>query len=120
MRRLFSYINSHIYDIHAMAAAVIAIGIMYLMKKPMKAYLERCVDRMLLRYPEKKEKRELYRKRYNMVLILLTMVVSALVFAAVSVVSPMIRFSLKTAIMSGVFALCGYAFIDQITFDIRE
>ena len=58
MRRLFSYIKSHIYDIHAILAATFAVFLLYLIKKPIKKYLESCLDKKLQKYPEKKEKRE--------------------------------------------------------------
>ena len=120
MRRLFSYIKSHIYDIHAILAATFAVFLLYLIKKPIKTYLESCLDKKLQKHPEKKEKRELYRKRYNMVLIMLAVVMSFVFFGILSVLSPMIHFSVQSALMSGVFALCEYAFIDQITFRMPE
>ena len=120
MRRLFSYIKSHIYDIHAILAATFAVFLLYLIKKPIKKYLESCLDKWLQKYPEKKEKRELYRKRYNMILIVLAIVMSFVLFGILSVLSPMIHFSVQSALMSGVFALCEYAFIDQITFRMPE
>ena len=55
-----------------------------------------------------------------MLLIVLTMILSFFVFALVALVSPLIEFSFPTAVMSGVFALCEYAFWDQITFTIRK
>ncbi|MBR6535687.1 MAG: hypothetical protein IKT67_00640 [Lachnospiraceae bacterium] len=55
-----------------------------------------------------------------MLLIILTMLLSFGLFWVASVISPLINFSFPTAVMSGVFALCEYAFLDQITFDIRD
>lgn len=120
MRKIQSYAKSHIYDIHALLAATFAVFLLYLIKKPIKKYLESCLDKRLQKRPEKKEKRELYRKRCNMLLIVLAVAISFVLFGIFSVLSPMIHFSVQSSLMSGVFALCEYAFIEQITFRAPE
>lgn len=120
MRIFLSYAKSHIYDIHAALVAVITIIAMYYIKRPIKQRNEKHVDEMLARNSGLESKRSLYLKRANFVIIPLTVVVAFGIFTIVSVISPLIHFSLETAVMSGAFALAGYAFWNQITFGKRR
>lgn len=120
MRIFLGYAKSHIYDIHAALVAVITIFTMYYIKKPIKQKNEKRVDEKLTGKPELESKRTLYLKRANMILLFLTMLLAFLLFALASFVSPMIDFSVGSAVMSGVFALAGYAFWDQITYGMRR
>ena len=120
MRKLLSYAKSHIYEIHALFVATFVMVLMSLIKEPIKRKIEQSVDKKIQSQPELAQKRRIMVKRRNMLLIVLTMLLSFVVFFLMAVVSPLIEFSFPTAVMSGVFALCEYAFWDQITFDIRE
>ena len=114
MRRILSYINSHRYDIHAVFAGFLAVLLMYLIKQPIKNRIRNYVDAKIEANPKLADKRRTYIKHYNMVLILLTVIIAFCMFFLVSLVSPIIDFSFSSAIMSGVFALCEYAVIDQL------
>ena len=114
MRRILSYINSHRYDIHAVFAGFLAVLLMYLIKQPIKNKIRNYVDAKIEANPKLADKRRTYIKHYNMVLILLTVIIAFCMFFLVSLVSPIIDFSFSSAIMSGVFALCEYAVIDQL------
>ena len=118
MRKILSYAKSHIYELHAMVVAVIVIALMSVIKVPVKRKIVQAVDKKIREKPELAHKRKLMIKRRNIVLIVMTMLLAIVVFAFVAVVSPFIEFSFLMAVMSGVFALCGYAFLEQITFGI--
>ena len=120
MRKLLSYAKSHIYEIHALLVATAVVVLMYLIKGPIKRVIVQSVDRKLEKKPQLADEREMMIRRRNMLLILLTLLLSFGLFVLVALISPLVEFSLSTAIMSGVFALCEYAFWDQITFGIRE
>lgn len=120
MRKLFSYAKSHIYELHAILVATFVVVLMFLIKGPIKKRVEKNVDKKIARRPELADKRRSMIRRGNTVLIVLTMLLSVAVFAAAAWISPFIEFSLSSAVLSGIFALCEYAFLDQITFDIRE
>lgn len=99
MRKFLSYCKSHIYDIHSIIVAIILI------------VLIRCIKKML--------RKKMFDKECNMlnreILLLIMLIVAAvLVFALLAMVSPFVDFSLQSGIMSGVYALCGNAFIEQI------
>ena len=120
MHRIFSYAKSHVYELHAIFVATVAVVLMFLIKKPIKNWIARQVDNRIVHKPELSENRRILIRRGNMLLIILTMLLSFGLFWVASIVSPLIEFSFSTAVMSGVFALCEYAFLDQITFDIRD
>lgn len=114
MRKILSYINSHRYDIHAVFAGFLAVLLMYCIKQPIKRKIRGYVDAKIAANPGLESKRRTYIKHCNMVLILLTVIIAFGMFFLVSLVSPIIEFSFSSAIMSGVFALCEYAVIDQL------
>ncbi len=114
MRKILSYINSHRYDIHAVFAGFLAVLLMYLIKQPIKDKIRDHVDAKIAANPGLADKRRTYIKHYNMILILLTLIIAFCMFFLVSLASPIIEFSFSSAIMSGVFALCEYAVIDQL------
>lgn len=120
MRKLLSYAKSHIYELHALMAATIVVVLMFLIKGPIKKQIAQRVDKTLAVRPELSAKRNVLIRRGNMLLIALTMLLSVFVFALLAAVSPFVEFSFPSAVMSGVFALCEYAFLDQITFDVKE
>ena len=120
MRKILSYAKSHIYDIHAVLAGTIVLVLMYCIKKPVKACVAQYVGEKIRKNPDIQGKRKLYLRRYNIILIVLTMVLAFIVFAILSWVSPMIEFSFQTGIMSGVYALSEYAVLDQFTCKYEE
>lgn len=120
MRKILSYAKSHMYEIHALLVATAVVVLMYLIKGPIKKTIVKSVDRKLEMRPDLADERDVLIRRRNMLLILLTMLLSFGLFALVALVSPLVEFSLSTAVMSGVFALCEYAFFDQITFGVKE
>lgn len=120
MHRIFSYAKSHIYELHAILVATVAVVLMFLIKRPIKNWIERHVDNRIVRNPELSENRRILIRRGNLLVIVLTMLLSFGLFGVASMISPLIDFSFPTAVLSGVFALCEYAFLDQITFDIRD
>lgn len=120
MHIFLSYAKSHIYELHAAIVAVVTIFTMYQIKAPIKRRVVEKVDSMLLKSPEKEKKRRIYIQRGNGVLIFLAMVLAFLFFSIVALISPLIHFSVETGIMSGVFALAGYAFWDQITYGMGK
>lgn len=120
MRRLLSYAKSHIYDIHAVLAATIVVVLMYWIKKPIKKKIVEHVDKLMQQKPELLPRKRLYLKRWNMLLILLTVCLSFVVFTVVEFVSPMIDFSVPTVVMTAVYALCEYAVFEQVTYGRRK
>lgn len=120
MQKLLSYAKSHIYEIHALMVATFVVVAMSFIKVPIKRKIVEAVDRKISERPELADKRKRMIKHGNMWLIVLTMLLSICTFALVAMLSPIIKFSIPTAVMSGVFALCEYAFLEQITFTIRE
>ncbi len=120
MRIFLSYAKSHIYDIHAALVAVITIVSMHFIKQPIKQRVSVSVEAMLQKRPERERQRALYLKRGNMVLVLITMLLAFALFALAAVISPMIQFSVESGIMSGVFALAGYAFLEQMTYGMKR
>lgn len=120
MRKIFSYAKSHIYELHAILVATVVVVLMFIIKEPIKRWVAKRVDKKIVGRPELAEKRRLLIRRGNMLLIVLTMVLSVLIFTGAALVSPFIEFSIWSAVLSGIFALCEYAFLDQITFDIKE
>lgn len=119
MHLFLSYAKSHIYDIHAVLVAVITIITMNYIKNPIKQRNRMHVDERLAADSALEGKRRLLLKRANFILLPLTMVLAFFFFAVVSVLSPMISFSAGSAVMSGVFALAGYALWEQFAFDAR-
>ncbi len=119
MHKILSYAKSHIYEIHALMVATFVVVLMSFIKVPIKRKIVQSVDRTIAGRPELIEKRRRMIKRRNMWLIVFTMLLSFGAFSLVALISPIIQFSFPTAVMSGVFALCEYAFWDQITFDVR-
>lgn len=119
MRKILSYLKSHIYELHAGAVATVVVLIMLLVKPPIKRKIVHIVELWLEQHPEQIERKTCIVKRCNIILIILTMFLAIGGFAVLAALSPFVEFSFPTAIMSGVFALCEYAFLEQITFDNR-
>lgn len=119
MRLLLSYCKSHIYELHALLAATITLVDMHFVKKPVKEKIAETVEEKRNREPEKKRDWTGYRRRCNLLVLVLALLMAFLVFILLSLLSPLITFSLPTMLLSGVFALAEYAVWDQITYGRR-
>ena len=120
MVKIHGYINSHIYELHALIAATITLFILYRIKDRVKHSLDAFVDRQA-RFDEKwMENRKLYQHRSHMVLILLVFVIAFFLFGIIAFLSPFIRFSFYNAVLSGVICLTEYALIDQLCIGERR
>ena len=113
MRLLLSYIMSHMYDIHAIIAATVVVAVMSYIKVPVKRILACMVERRVEKNIKLEKKKGLLLRRYN--LLLIVFVLSVPVFTILSILSPFIQFSWQSSLMTGVFALCIYAFIEQVS-----
>ena len=114
MHLLLSYCKSHIYELHALLAATITFFVMFPLKNPIKVRLERWGDEKASKNERWKKHRKLYRKRCNMMVLLIAFLLAEVLFCIISFVSPLIHFSWYMTWMSGVFALAEYAVYDQI------
>lgn len=114
MRKFLSYVNSHRYDIHAVFAGLLTVILMYCIKQPVKKHIRQYIDKKIDAHPQLAGRRQEYIKHYDMILIALTMLIAFCIFFILSLVSPLIEFSFSSAVMSGIFALCEYAVIDQL------
>lgn len=114
MRLLLSYCKSHIYELHSLLVATITFLLMFAIKGPIKEYLAGIVEHKALTNAKWKENMALYKKRCNLVLVVLTTLLSYALFIIVAVISPLIDFSVQSAIMSGVYALTEYAVVNQL------
>lgn len=115
MRLLLSYIMSHMYDIHAIVAGAMVVAAMMYIKTPVKQKIRDIVDAAIEKNAKREQKRELLIKRGNICLIILVFPLSIVAFSILSILSPFISFSWQSAVMTGVFALCIYAFIEQVS-----
>ena len=113
MRIFLSYAKSHIYEIHAMIAATIAFLSMFIVKKPMKEHISNFVARKATKNGKWEEHRKLYTRRCNIIIIVFTMLLSCFLFLIISIISPLIQFSMFSAVLSGTIALTEYAVYDQ-------
>lgn len=120
MRRLLSYINSHMYDIHAIIAGFVVVAIMMYLKAPIKKKIRTMVDAQVVKRPELLKKRNVMIRRWNSVLMLPVFLLSAVSFWALAVVSPFVSFSWQSSVMTGVFALCIYAVLEQVSESSEE
>ena len=115
MLHLFlSYCKSHIYELHAVLAATIAFCLMFPIKKPLKQKIDIWIYQKASQDENWEKNRRLYRKRCNMVILVIAFVLTGVIFCIISLVSPLIRFSWNTTWLSGVFALTEYAVYDQL------
>ena len=114
MVRIHGYINSHIYELHAVIAATITLFILYRIKDRVKKYLDDFVDRQAWFDERWMANRKVYQHRSHMVLILLAFVIAFFLFWFIAFLSPFIRFSFYNACLSGVICLTEYALIDQL------
>ena len=113
MHLLLSYCKSHMYELHALLAATITFFLMFPLKQPIKDQIWCWVEKKTLENEKWKQRRLLYHKRGNMIILLLAFAIAGVLFALISVVSPLIHFSWYMTWMSGAFALTEYAVYDQ-------
>lgn len=120
IRGVTKYSASHMYEIHALIAATLAFLLMFLIKHPIKNFVNDYVEKKALQNEKWMKNKVVYRKRMNMLVIVTTTVVTWVIFGLVSVVSPLIDYSWKTAGLSVAFALSEYAVFEQFYFGWRE
>lgn len=109
-----SYCKSHIYDLHALLAATIAMILMVFIKKPVKRKIDEHVERKSAADPEYAAYRREHRKNWNFVIMLITGAVSLAVYFVIETVSPMLeKRSIQSALICIAFAFTEYAVIDQ-------
>lgn len=114
MHLFLSYCKSHIYELHALLAATITFLAMFELKKPIKVRTREIVDAKAKENQKWEKNRRLYYKRCNMLIVAATLLLAALLFLFLSIVSPFINFSWHMTWMSGAFALTEYAIYDQV------
>lgn len=115
MTTFFSYLMSHMYDIHAIIAAAVVVALMSYIKVPVKRKLADMAEHRRKKKGEAEEAMPLLLRRYHSLLIVLVFVLSVPVFAVLSLLSPFILFTWPSSLLTGIFALCIYAFWEQIT-----
>lgn len=120
MRIFLSYIMSHMYDIHAIVAGAMVVAAMMYIKVPVKKKIKALVDVTVQRKPEQEQNRATLEKRGNASLIVCVFPLAVAAFWILSVLSPFIIFSWQSSAMAGVFALCIYAFIEQVSEPVEE
>lgn len=109
-----SYCKSHIYELHAILAAVITFFVMFPIKRPIKRMTKQYVEKKAKENEKWEKNRRLYQKRCNMLVLITALAVAMLVFTILSMVSPFIHFSFYTGVLSGAFTLALYALYDQV------
>ncbi len=114
MRLFLSYCKSHIYDIHSIIAGTLALALVFMIKKPIKERIAAVVEQRAQKDEGYRQRKEIYLKKYNGILIVLVTLIAFLLFGILSVFSPFIHFSVPSAIMSGAISLAEYAFIEQL------
>ena len=113
MRLFLSYCKSHIYELHALLAATITFFLMFEIKKPIKIWTHKYVTEKARKNQKWSKNKKLYNKRCNMLVVITTIIIAAIVFVFFYLVSPFISFSLHMTWLSGAFALAEYAVYDQ-------
>ena len=114
MHLFLSYCKSHIYELHALLSATITFFLMFEIKKPIKEWTHKYVAEKAQKDKKWREKRQLYYKRCNMLVLIAAILIAAIVFIFFSLVSPFIYFSWHMTWLSGAFALTEYAIYDQV------
>lgn len=104
-----SFSKSHIYEWHALLTAFITFVFMQVIKRPVKDALSDWVEHRALKSERVNSKKKLHKRRANLIIVILSVVVSYLFFAIISYVSPVIQWSSFTAFLSACFALDFYA-----------
>ncbi len=116
MHKVVSHAKSHIYDIHAVIASIVVFLFMMLIKPPMKRWIAKMLEKHFGNRSDWDLEQENYRRRGNMLLIVFVIILGYLIFAVIALLSPGIEFSFFNGGMTGVYALCEYAFYEQITY----
>lgn len=111
---ILKYASSHRYELHALAAGTLAFLLMFPLKLPVKKWIQSYVEARAEKSLRWDENREQYRRRLGLILIFLDLVLSGALFTLLSVLSPLIRFSLSAACLSGILSLTEYALYDQL------
>lgn len=114
IHKVLSYCKSHIYELHAVLAAMITFAVMFPIKKPLKRKLAKWVERKAAKNESWKQHMPLYKKRVNIIVLFIAVALSYAIFSLISLISPLIYFSWITAFLSAVFTLNLYALYEQI------
>lgn len=114
IHKVLSYCKSHIYELHAVLAAMITFAVMFPIKKPLKRKLAKWVEQKAAKNESWKQHMPLYKKRVNIIVLFIAVALSYAIFSLISLISPLIYFSWITAFLSAVFTLNLYALYEQI------
>lgn len=108
------------YELHALLAGTIAFLLMFWVKKPIKEEISSFVEKKAVKSRRWREKSHLYRKRLGLLLIALDLLLSGAIFGILSVVSPLIHFSVRMLWLSGILSLTEYAIYEQLTYGRKK
>ena len=114
MRFILSLCKSHIYELHAILAGTVTLLSMFIIKKPLKFDVPECTCTDPAEKARISRKLALNTKRKNTILVLETMMVGIVIYCIIDFFSPLVNFSVKTALLSGIVALTEYAVYEQI------
>lgn len=114
IHKLLSYCKSHIYELHAILAAVISFSIMLGIKIPIKRRLADWIEEKAKESEKWRKNKKVYGRRVNLILMMIAIAVSYGIFLIVTAISPLIRYSGITAILSIAVTLDIYAVFEQI------
>ena len=117
---ILKYTKSHIYELHALLAGILAFLLMFQAKKPVKKLIFRITKRKAETSRRWKNNQNMYRRRLGLSLIALDFAISAAVFWVLAMVSPLIRFSLRTMWLSGFLSLTLYSLYEQAFSNHKE
>lgn len=117
---ILKYAKSHIYELHALLAGTLAFLLMFQAKKPAKKLILSFVKRRSETSRRWKNNQIIYRRRLGLSLIALDFAISAAVFWVLAMVSPLIRFSLRTMWLSGFLSLTLYSLYEQVFSNHKE
>ena len=116
---ILKYTKSHIYELHALLAGMLSFLLMLQVKKPVKKWLSAYTEKRCAESRKWNQNRLVYRRRLGLSLIALDFLISAVIFAILARLSPLIHDSTKTMWLSGFLSLTIYALYDQM-FSVRK
>lgn len=99
---ILSYCKSHIYELHSLLAAIPTFFIVQWVKQPLKNYSEKKYGNI-----EKK------RHTFNAIIILLALIVGALCYCVVAVISPLVEIKWLTVLTTGTITVTTYEILEK-------
>ena len=111
---ILKYMKSHIYELHALLAGILAFLLMFPVKKPVKKWLSAFTEKQCRKNRKWAQNKLTYRRRLGLSLIALDLLISAAVFCILARISPLIHDSIKTMWLSGFLSLTIYALYHQM------